>query len=189
MGGEETLLFKIAEAALSEPDGIALQVVYPHVHGRLVRRPSSVLAGAASHRQAWSVPDIIGQVVILTVSDADRSAAWYCALLVAQEVGRYVEPDGSGAQVLLAWPRSGLQLCLVQHAAVPGTFDELRAGLDHLEFLVAQRGDLDAWAARLDELGIHHSGIKEPRYTANAMITFRDPDNIQLEFFWQASRS
>jgi hypothetical protein len=34
-------------------------------------------------------------------------------------------------------------------------------GLDHLEFLVA--------------------------YTANAMLTFRDPDNIQLEFFWRAT--
>jgi hypothetical protein len=30
---------------------------------------------------------------------------------------------------------------------------------------------------------------KEPPYTANAMLTFRDPDNIQLEFFWQAARS
>lgn len=135
------------------------------------------------------MPDISGQIVILTVSDVDRSAAWYCALLGAQEAGRHVEPDGRGAQVLLAWPRSGLQLCLVQHAADPGTFDEFRAGLDHLEFLVAQRRDLEAWASRLDELGIHHSGVKEPSYTANAMITFRDPDNIQLEFFWRASGS
>jgi glyoxylase I family protein len=135
------------------------------------------------------VPDISGQLVILTVSDADRSAAWYCTLLGAKEASRHIEPDGSGAQVLLVWPHAGLQLCLVQHATDPGTFDELRAGLDHLEFLVPQRSDLDAWAARLDELGIHHSGVKEPSYTANAMVTFRDPDNIQLEFFWQAPRS
>ncbi|HXL88115.1 MAG TPA: hypothetical protein VN969_03880 [Streptosporangiaceae bacterium] len=39
---------------------------------------------------------------------------------------------------------------------------------------------------RLDELGITHSGIKGPSYTSNAMITFRDPDNIQLEFFFQS---
>jgi glyoxylase I family protein len=135
------------------------------------------------------MPDIIGQVVILTVSNAERSAAWYCALLGAEEAGRYVEPDGQSAQVLLAWPQSGLQLCLVQHGKDPGTFNEFRAGLDHLEFLVAQRRDLDAWAARLDELGIPHSGIKEPSYTANSMITFRDPDNIQLEFFCSGSTS
>jgi len=64
-------------------------------------------------------------------------------------------------------------------------FDERRTGLDHLEFLVESRQDLDEWVARLDEFGIAHSGIKEPGYSANAMITFRDPDNIQLEFFWQ----
>jgi hypothetical protein len=35
-------------------------------------------------------------------------------------------------------------------------------------------------------LAITNSGVKEPPYTSNAMITFRDPDNIQLEFFWSA---
>jgi glyoxylase I family protein len=133
------------------------------------------------------MPDITGQVVILTVRDADRSAEWYCDLLGATEVGRYVQPDGHVALVCLAEPHSDVQLCLVDHGGDPGLFDEFRVGLDHLEFLVAERGDLDAWAARLDELGIRHSGVKEPAYAANAMLTFRDPDNIQLEFFWRAA--
>jgi hypothetical protein len=30
------------------------------------------------------------------------------------------------------------------------------------------------------------SGVQEPAYGPNAMITFRDPDNIRLELFWQA---
>ena len=30
--------------------------------------------------------------------------------------------------------------------------------------------------------------IKEPAYTANAMLTFSDPDNVQLEFFWRAAK-
>jgi glyoxylase I family protein len=135
------------------------------------------------------MPDIIGQVVILTVSDVDQSAAWYCSLLGAQEAGRYVQPDGHAAQVSLTMPGSGLELCLVDHSADPGTFDEFRAGLDHLEFLVAERSDLDACATRLDELGIRHSGVKEPSYTGNAMLTFRDPDNIQLEYFWRAPKA
>jgi glyoxylase I family protein len=133
------------------------------------------------------VPEITGQVIILTVSNADRSAAWYCGLLGWTELGRYVRPDGQVQQVCLADRPSGLQLCLVHHETRPGVFDELRAGLDHLEFLVRGRGDLDAWAAHLDDLGIPHSGIKEPSYTSNAMITFRDPDNIQLEFFWRGA--
>lgn len=43
--------------------------------------------------------------------------------------------------------------------------------------------------AHLDELGTSHSGVKEPDYTANRLITFRDPDNIQLEIFWVAPHS
>jgi len=132
------------------------------------------------------MPDITGQVVILTVTDAGRSAAWYCDLLGAEETGRYVRPDGHVALVSITEPGSGMELCLACHSADAGSFSEFRAGLDHLEFLVPQRSDLDTWASRLDDLGIGHSGVKQPSYTANAMLTFRDPDNIQLEFFWRA---
>jgi len=154
-----------------------------------LRLVSIVLVSTAASCQGWTVPDIIGQVVILTVRDADRSAAWYCDLLGTEETSRYVQPDGHVALVHLAEPRSGVELCLVGHSADPGIFSEFRAGLDHLELLVAQRSDLDAWASRLDELGVRHSGVKNPGYTANAMLTFRDPDNIQLEFFWRAHKS
>lgn len=106
-----------------------------------------------------------------------------------QETSRCVQPDGHVALVYLAKPCSGVELCLVAHRASGGSFDEFRIGLDHLEFLVAQRDDLDSWAARMDEIGIPHSGVKEPSYTRSAMLTFRDPDNIQLEFFWPAGRS
>lgn len=134
------------------------------------------------------VAALTGQVVaILTVTDPDRSAAWYGRLLDAQQTGRYVRPDGRVGQVSLVERRSGLEICLVGHAANPGeAFSEFRTGLDHLEFLVPARSDLDAWVARLDTLGVGHSGVTQPSYTANAMVTFRDPDNIQLEFFWRA---
>jgi glyoxylase I family protein len=131
------------------------------------------------------MPRIAGQVVILTVSDADQSAAWYCALLGMEETSRYAELDGHVALIHLVERRSGMELCLMDHRSGPGAFDEFRIGLDHLEFLVPDRADLDAWVRRLDELGIDHSGVKAPSYTSNAMVTFRDPDNIQLEFFWR----
>jgi len=132
------------------------------------------------------VTAIIGQIVILTVSDADRSADWYCRLMGWREDSRYVRPDGHIQQVCLTDPRTGLRMCLVAHESAPGAFDELRAGLDHLEFLVAEGSDLEKWSTRLDDLGIAHSGIKQPSYSSSSMITFRDPDNIQLEFFWAA---
>jgi glyoxylase I family protein len=135
------------------------------------------------------MPRMVGQVVILTVSDADRSATWYCDLLGMDETSRYVRPDGHVALVHLVEQLSGVELCLVDHRSGQAAFDESRIGLDHLEFIVAHRDDLDAWVTRLDELGIRHSGVKEPSYTSNAMVTLRDPDNIQLEFFWQAPKS
>ena len=102
---------------------------------------------------------------------------------------QYAPDDGSQRDICLVEPTSGLEICLVEYASGGREpFDEFRPGLDHLEFLVADRSDLDRWADRLDALGIAHSGVKEPSYTANAMLTFRDPDNIQLEFFWLAPR-
>lgn len=131
------------------------------------------------------MPPLAGLFVILTVNDADRSAAWYCEVIGLEEADRYVRPDGHVAQVNLTDPNSAVELCLVGDDADSGTFSEYRAGLDHLEFLVPRRSDLDAWASPLDARGIPHSGVKGPSYTSNAMLTFRDPDNIQLEFFWR----
>jgi catechol-2,3-dioxygenase len=82
-------------------------------------------------------------------------------------------------EVLLKHPVSGLLIGLLHHPANPGEpFSEFRTGLDHLEFEVADRDELERWEQRLTALGIAHSGIKDH------LVTFRDPDNIQLEFFW-----
>lgn len=99
----------------------------------------------------------------------------------------HVADDGTTHYVCLDHPTVSLDLCLVSHAAGLGDqFSEHRAGLDHLEFLVATHEDLVGWAERLDELCVAHSGVRELTYTRNSMVTFRDPDNIQLEFFWRA---
>ena len=59
--------------------------------------------------------------------------------------------------------------------------DEHRAGLDHVAFGCADRAELERWQARLDELGIPHGGIVGAHYGSG--LSFRDPDNIALEFF------
>ena len=123
----------------------------------------------------------------LTVRDPARSAIWYAELLGMETRYDHTSDDGGMRYICLVEPNSSLTLCLVGHAENTGEpFSEFRTGLDHLEFLVASRDALDEWAARLDELGIPHPGVTDPDYTANAMLTFRDPDNIQLEFFWRA---
>jgi catechol 2,3-dioxygenase-like lactoylglutathione lyase family enzyme len=134
------------------------------------------------------VPPITGRVEVnLSVRDPERSAAWYAEVLGMQQRYDRAAAHRGLRYISLTEPTSGLVLCLVGHATNDGKpFSENRTGLDHVEFLVDRREDLSAWAARLDGLGIPHSGVKEPDYTANAMLTFRDPDNIQLEFFWRA---
>ncbi|MGB5758573.1 MAG: VOC family protein [Acidimicrobiales bacterium] len=134
------------------------------------------------------MPSITGRLEItLSVRDPQRSAAWYCELLGMQQTYDHTSDDQRMRYICLVEPISEFVLCLVGHAGNPGDeFDEHRTGLDHLEFVVAQRDDLLEWAARLDDMGVVHSGVKEFDYTSNSMLTFRDPDNIQLEFFWRA---
>ena len=64
-------------------------------------------------------------------------------------------------------------------------FDETRIGLDHLSFGVTGRDELDAWVTRLEAACAEYSRIT----TANsipgaAVVVFRDPNNIQLEIFF-----
>lgn len=134
------------------------------------------------------MPSINGRVEVnLTVRDPGASAVWYSRLLGLQWLYDYTSDDSQLRYVVVQDPSTGFTLGLVGHAANSGEpFDERRTGLDHLEFLVDRRQDLDDWALRLDELGVDHSGVKDLDYTANRMLTFRDPDNIQLEFFWRS---
>jgi glyoxylase I family protein len=59
------------------------------------------------------------------------------------------------------------------------SFDEDRAGLDHVAFRLDSRDELDAAAAHLDHLGIAHEPIKD--IGISHILEFRDPDNIALE--------
>src|SRR5205814_3686232 len=115
----------------------------------------SLVSKGDPHDAASKPASITGRlVVILTVSDLRGGADWYRRLSGARE-HCYVNEHGVLEQVTLWEPGSGLHLCLATQAgADQAAFDETRCGLDHLEFVVAARKELDAWAMRLDELGI-----------------------------------
>lgn len=121
-----------------------------------------------------------------TVTDVEASAAWYekvFSLMRLPITFPHHDLEDTGYAVLLIDPASGLTIGLHEHTANEGErFDEKRTGLDHIGFGVAARADLDAWAAKLDELGIEHSGIRDVTEPVPfATLVFRDPDNIQLE--------
>jgi len=117
--------------------------------------------------------------VALTVSDLQRSVAWYQRLFDADPV---LDED-TGPFHHVVWMLGGTLLGLHQHAdsARSEPADELRPGLDHVAFNCSDRGALEKWAGRLDELGVAHGPIVDAPYGSG--LSFRDPDNIPLEFF------
>jgi glyoxylase I family protein len=117
--------------------------------------------------------------VAVTVSDLDRSMEWYERLFGAKPV---LDED-TGPFRHVVWALGGTLVGLHQFPDLVSadSFEERRPGLDHVAFGCANRAELETWAARLDELGIPHGEIKEAGYGSG--VSFRDPDNIALEFF------
>ena len=119
--------------------------------------------------------------VALTVRDLSVSVPWYQALFAAEPVlDEDTHPDMHHTVYLVG---NGTLIGIHQHKtpAPPGAFSEYQVGLDHLAFGCADRAELQQWADRLDELGIKHGGIVDAHYGSG--VSFRDPDNIALEFF------
>jgi glyoxylase I family protein len=127
------------------------------------------------------VPEITGvHHISLTVRDLARSKAWYRDLLGLTDLFEGDDDDVSYAT--LVHPSSQFVLGLREYRKGSGDqFDEFRTGMDHLAFAVSSPVELTAWVSRLQELGIQHSPIAET--PVGQVLTLRDPDNIQLEFF------
>ncbi len=116
--------------------------------------------------------------VAMTVSDLDRSVPWYQQLFDADPV---VDED-TGPFRHVVWSVGSTLVGLHQFPdGRSEKFDERRVGLDHLSFACAGRTELERWQARLDTLHVAHGGIVDAGYGSG--LSFRDPDNIALEFF------
>lgn len=122
--------------------------------------------------------------IAFTVTNVERSSEWYCDLLGLVPVASGDDEDVSYR--VLAHPASGWVIGLRQYHRTPGErFDELRTGMDHFAFGVADRAELEAWEAALRQRGdIPFTPIADT--PSASMIVFRDPDGIQLEL-WLAS--
>ena len=76
----------------------------------------------------------------------------------------------------------GLAIGLGDHGGtVTGSFDEHRVGLDHVALAVPDVPSLHAWARRLDEHGVPHSGVVAS--DAGAHLNLRAPDAFPVELF------
>jgi catechol 2,3-dioxygenase-like lactoylglutathione lyase family enzyme len=117
----------------------------------------------------------------LTVTDIDRSVDFYTRVLGFELKARF-----SPTAVFLHDGTLGLGLCTPWHELSDGEqrFDEARVGLDHLGLRVASAADVEAAAKHLDAEGVPNSGVKAGAMPGSSLVVFRDPDNIQLEYFF-----
>jgi catechol 2,3-dioxygenase-like lactoylglutathione lyase family enzyme len=129
------------------------------------------------------MPDIQGlHHFSLSVRDIEQSAAWYERVVGLTRAFAHADAAQGWAKLQLVHQPSGMRLSFTEHRENSGeAFTELRTGLDHFAFRVEDQAALEEWEAHLTRLGVAHSPIK--RSVTGFVLTFRDPDNIQLEVF------
>ena len=117
----------------------------------------------------------------LSVTDLGKSTEWYRQVL-GLDVTAEIEGEGFRRTRLRA-AGSGVTLTLTSHDQESGEpFSERRAGMDHVAFDVGSVQDVQALKGRFEQLGVDHSEMKSTTQRT-ALITLRDPDNIQIEVF------
>ena len=116
--------------------------------------------------------------IVLTVSDPNKSAEFYEKILGAK---------ASRENPHVRWISWGNFLLCFQRPpkqAIPNDrFDENRLGLDHVGFAVESHQQLNDLIINLKELGITTAGIEFDPDGQSDYVCFRDPDNIQVEFY------
>jgi glyoxylase I family protein len=126
----------------------------------------------------------------LTVTDIDSSVAWYEKTFGVSRIMEVPHPGGTG--IGLSNEEQTLMIVLHRHDVNEGErFSERRTGLDHAGFVVASRADLERWQDHLEAHGVTRSDQADRPLTQSpiadtpygSVLVFRDPDNIQLEFF------
>ena len=124
----------------------------------------------------------------LTVTDVDRSRRFYTSLLGFQvAVESPPDDDPSAGEVYkilfggVVMIRGNLLMGLRPLAPAEDRFDPDRVGLDHLSFGVDSRADLERAVQLLDEAGVTHGDITSVPSFEIDVLSFEDPDGVQLE--------
>jgi glyoxylase I family protein len=118
--------------------------------------------------------------VILTVSNIERSLAFYGDVLGFSITVIEGEPEKSffftcGSVQFFFYPS--------RRPVSNDRFSEFRIGLDHLSFTAPNKEALQELADKLKAAGVDTKGVEQFRHTGNWYVAFRDPDNIQLEYW------
>lgn len=113
--------------------------------------------------------------IIMTIKDVKTSREFYGDLLGFETKNM---ADGffimtGGVSIFFFSPRRPIP---------DDRFNEFRIGLDHLAFTAPDESALHSLAEKLQAAGVDTRGV-ERYHTGNKYVAFRDPDNIQLEYW------
>jgi glyoxylase I family protein len=124
----------------------------------------------------------------LTVTDVQRSREFYTGLLGFQvAVESPPDDDPAAGEVFkvlfggIVMIRGNLLMGLRPMAPSDDRFQPDRVGLDHLSFGVGSREELEQAARMFDEHGVPHGVITRLAGFGIDVLSFEDPDGIQLE--------
>jgi catechol 2,3-dioxygenase-like lactoylglutathione lyase family enzyme len=110
------------------------------------------------------------------VSDLARACAWYERLF---DLVPFLEfPDEDGVVRGIAYRIPGLPdvgLALRENPRAAGL-----SGFDPVSFAVEDRAAVDAWSAKLTDLGIEHEVAQA---TVGWILVFHDPDGTEIHFY------
>lgn len=126
----------------------------------------------------------------ITVTDLDASVEWYGSVFGVHPALDVPHEGGLGR--VLTDDHWELMIALHRHESNDSRrFTETATGLDHGGFVVPSRSDLERWQEHLESNGVQRSDRADRPLTQSpivdepygSVLVFRDPDNIQLEFF------
>ena len=126
--------------------------------------------------------------VRLTVTDIDRSKAFYDQVfgwpIAVDQSASAGEPGVTESRerffggTVYQTPQGTL---FGLRPAGNRDFDPVHVGLDHVSFAVSSRDDLDRAATNLTEAGIEHGEVTDLKDAGIAILSFQDPDDINVE--------
>ena len=113
------------------------------------------------------------------VSDIEKTAAWFEKVLLAKRVERFNHTDEKGrifaAMLHLPGVSAPVELRLAPKAA------KAIVGYDPVTFGVANKEELDKWAAHLDSLSIKHSGVVTG--FIGHLLDFDSPEGLAIRIY------
>lgn len=131
--------------------------------------------------------------IAIRVQDPERSRAFYEEVLglsfLELPVGADMTSSWRGAPsegTLLATQAGDTFVILeppLEGTADDDRFSERRIGVDHLAFAVEERPALDQLVERLQAEGAETAGVEHDPVLDKDYVAFRDPDNVQWEFY------